>query len=317
MRSDIFHSIVQLEAERKSFVLVYCSGRRRGKQISAEDAETIYCALEGKFDQRPIDLVLNTEGGQVAAAYKIARLLREFGKEYRVLIPQKARSAGTLLALGASHIVMNPLSELSPIDANFAPSSSNSSEMTPPRISTEDIRAFRKMAKEWFSIKDSQQGLALFSLLSQRIFPATLGAFYSADQYLKKIGVELLAQQRPRWSGKRRNKIIERLISEWPIHTHSIDRQQAKDLGIAVMDANPRERVLMQNILDAAHARLGHSNATQGSAEVEKSCLICTKEFESHFHIERRQVPGMQTSAERGSSVIFQEIGEWRSVSLK
>jgi len=66
-----------------------------------------------------IDFLLNTPGGDVGTADKIARILRRrvgsTGK-FRVLVPDFAKSAGTLLALGADTIVMSDSSELGPID---------------------------------------------------------------------------------------------------------------------------------------------------------------------------------------------------------
>ncbi len=66
-----------------------------------------------------IDFLLNTSGGDVGAADKIARILRRrVGSDgvFRVLVPDYAKSAGTLLALGADTIVMSDSSELGPID---------------------------------------------------------------------------------------------------------------------------------------------------------------------------------------------------------
>lgn len=66
-----------------------------------------------------IDFLLNTPGGDVGAADKIARILRRRVGSHgtlRVIVPDYAKSAGTLLALGADTIVMSDSSELGPID---------------------------------------------------------------------------------------------------------------------------------------------------------------------------------------------------------
>ena len=48
--------------------------------------------------------------------WPIVSLIREFDKDFEVLVPYRCHSSGTLTALGAKRIVMDQLSELSPID---------------------------------------------------------------------------------------------------------------------------------------------------------------------------------------------------------
>ena len=64
----------------------------------------------------PIDLVLHTPGGLVLAADQIARALIRHRAPVRVLIPHYAMSGGTLLALAADEVVMDPNAVLGPVD---------------------------------------------------------------------------------------------------------------------------------------------------------------------------------------------------------
>ncbi len=65
-----------------------------------------------------LDLLLHTGGGDIDAAEKIISLVRRRVGEgkLRVVIPDFAKSAGTLMALGADSLVMSDTSELGPID---------------------------------------------------------------------------------------------------------------------------------------------------------------------------------------------------------
>jgi Serine dehydrogenase proteinase len=66
-----------------------------------------------------IDFLLHTTGGDIDAADKIVRILRKrVGAEHelRVVVPDHAKSAGTLIAIGSDWIVMSESSELGPID---------------------------------------------------------------------------------------------------------------------------------------------------------------------------------------------------------
>jgi len=62
-------------------------------------------------------LFLISNGGSVEAAYKITKLCKQFSdSKYEVIIPRHAKSAATLVAIGADVIHIGPLGELGPID---------------------------------------------------------------------------------------------------------------------------------------------------------------------------------------------------------
>jgi hypothetical protein len=65
-----------------------------------------------------LDLLLHTGGGDIDAAEKLVSMMRQrVGiAKLRVIVPDFAKSAGTLIALGADSIVMSDTSELGPID---------------------------------------------------------------------------------------------------------------------------------------------------------------------------------------------------------
>ena len=65
-----------------------------------------------------LDFMLHTPGGDMDAAEKLITMIRtRVGNGYlRVIVPDFAKSAGTLMAIGADKIVMSDTSELGPID---------------------------------------------------------------------------------------------------------------------------------------------------------------------------------------------------------
>jgi ClpP class serine protease len=83
--------------------------------IDVDDAEAVLRGIRGARD-RPVDLVLHTPGGQYHAALQIARALRNHKAKTRVLVPHIAMSGGTLIALGADEVVMDPDAILGPVD---------------------------------------------------------------------------------------------------------------------------------------------------------------------------------------------------------
>ncbi|MCC8977905.1 SDH family Clp fold serine proteinase [Bradyrhizobium acaciae] len=110
------------------------------KQINAAEHTNLICyvgSLETEIDRNdvigfvemlhnipensPIDLLLNTGGGDVDACEKLVSLIhaKARDKEFRVVVPDLAKSAGTLMALGANKIIMSDASELGMIDPQF------------------------------------------------------------------------------------------------------------------------------------------------------------------------------------------------------
>lgn len=90
----------------------------RDQGISEEDVrylEELLCTITA---DRPLDLMLNSPGGSIATAVKMVNMLWNADGDnlFRLVVPDEAKSAATLVALGASEIVMSNTSELGPID---------------------------------------------------------------------------------------------------------------------------------------------------------------------------------------------------------
>lgn len=87
-----------------------------GRYITIEDSEEILRAIKLTPPDMPIDLILHTPGGLVLAAEQIARALIKHRGKVTVFVPHYAMSGGTLIALAADEIVMDPNAVLGPLD---------------------------------------------------------------------------------------------------------------------------------------------------------------------------------------------------------
>lgn len=120
-RADRVQIIKGIEQSRRSQIIVYFTGDRKpfGSRIAEDAVRPIYehlLNLQLGKEIKSIDLFLYSRGGDVSVPWRIATMIREFGKEFNLLIPYKAQSAATLLSLGADNIVMTKKAELGPID---------------------------------------------------------------------------------------------------------------------------------------------------------------------------------------------------------
>jgi ClpP class serine protease len=86
------------------------------KYITIDDAEAILRAIRLTQDEKPIDLIVHTPGGLVLAAAQIAHAIRKHKGKVTVFVPHYAMSGGTLIALAADEIVMDPNAVLGPVD---------------------------------------------------------------------------------------------------------------------------------------------------------------------------------------------------------
>ena len=86
--------------------------------ITEEDLQGMMEVIHGL--KRPkLDLILHSPGGSAAAAEAIVLYLRSKFKNVRVIVPQAAMSAATMLACSADEIVLGKHSFLGPIDPQF------------------------------------------------------------------------------------------------------------------------------------------------------------------------------------------------------
>ena len=90
----------------------------RGREFTTIEQSLKAAALPGKA-QTTVDLWLDSPGGSARSAYKIALLLRSIACRVRVVIPDYAKSAATLLSLVADEIYMGPAAELGPLDVQL------------------------------------------------------------------------------------------------------------------------------------------------------------------------------------------------------
>lgn len=65
---------------------------------------------------RPVDLLLETNGGGTDATEKLCSILRAMAPDLRVIVPRRAKSNGTVLTMCGQTVVLGMESELGPID---------------------------------------------------------------------------------------------------------------------------------------------------------------------------------------------------------
>jgi ClpP class serine protease len=90
------------------------------RYIDIDDSEEVMRAIRMTPHNTPIDLIMHTPGGIALAATQIALALKAHPAPKRVIVPHYAMSGGTLIALAADEILMDPHAVLGPIDPQLS-----------------------------------------------------------------------------------------------------------------------------------------------------------------------------------------------------
>jgi len=85
--------------------------------LEAADVQALVNILLKVGEVDTLSVILHSPGGDGTVVERFVSLCRVQCKRFRVIIPHQAKSAATLISLGADEIVMGPTSELGPIDA--------------------------------------------------------------------------------------------------------------------------------------------------------------------------------------------------------
>lgn len=123
---QIRHKYLKSLAEKTNRnVIAYYSGWLQNPGISNTsindiDKNAFMATIRDLDRSKGLDLILHTPGGDTAATESLVDYLRQmFGIDIRVIVPQLAMSAGTMIACASKEIIMGKQSSLGPIDPQF------------------------------------------------------------------------------------------------------------------------------------------------------------------------------------------------------
>lgn len=234
--------IADIEKQRGSRLICFLTTLRPGVagQIADDQVRVLFDHLL-KLPKRRVeklDLFLVSNGGNGVVPWRIVSLLREFSETFRVLIPYRAYSAASLIALGADEIVMHPFGELGPID----PSVSNdfnprNAQGQPLAISVEDVKAYINFIKKTVGITHEDELVKTIEALCNQVHPLALGNVERFVSQSRMIATKVLKTHMNEAADHIIDEMVENMTSKLYFHGHPINRVEAKnDLKLKVAD---------------------------------------------------------------------------------
>lgn len=193
------------------------------------DADSIYNAVTSFAQDKPILLVLYSNGGIIGSAYLIGQLCREHTKDkFVITVPRQAKSAATLLCCAADEIHMGSLSELGPIDPQI-----NGLPALGLKNSIEHIANL---------VKETPESAEMFArYLHYSVRPIDLGYYErvaeSAMQYAEKL-LQSNSDKLP----KQASAIAYDLVYTYKDHGFVLDKNESTNIfGTELVKLNTRE----------------------------------------------------------------------------
>jgi hypothetical protein len=239
-QSPLFHAENSLRYDRQLLIRAY-EATYNCRLIVAVDFLFPYAINvfeELIFDADPgqdLHLMLSTPGGDGETAVRLVRSAQARCKELTVIIPDQAKSAGTILALGAHRILMGPTSDLGPIDPQFQVGTSGG------LVSAKDIIAAVEAAESAIQTKPDTYPLhsALLADVTALMVQQARSALARSGDIMREA-IESNPDRTKDDVDKLCIKLKEPLIDIPKSHGAILGEDYANDLGLPITAADPR-----------------------------------------------------------------------------
>lgn len=247
--------ISELEKARSSKVVAYTTSDRGNAsgQIGDDAVRPLYDHFRSIGKVKKADLLIYSQGGSTDTPWRIVSLVREFAEEFAVLVPYRAMSAATMIALGADEIVMCPKGELGPIDPQLMQIQTGpNGESSQQEISVEDIMAYVRFLKDEVGLSDQNALGTQATVLTDKLSPQVLGKIYRAHSHIRSVARKLLEAHSPKFEidGPSIDVIVDTLAEKTFEHGHAIGRREARGIGLNVIKPERETEDLIWNLFE-------------------------------------------------------------------
>ena len=223
--------------------------------------DSLFAKREHILPDCPALLLIDSPGGEARTAYQVARLFNRRGG-FTVLIPRFAKSAATLLSLGAQMIYMGLDAELGPLDAQL-----RDTEREDVMSALDEVHSLERLNAAALEVFDQTMHLLLPRTGKRVDSLLPLALDYTANilkplienidavhftrmsrilRVAEQYAVRLLSANRV-YNEESASRIAGRLVEMYSEHGFVIDSHEARNIGLRVEEL-PQE---LSNIFDS------------------------------------------------------------------
>lgn len=233
--------------------------------ITDEDVQGLMEVIHG-LKGPSLDLIVHSPGGSAEATEAIVSYLRTKFSDIRVIIPQSAMSAATMLACASNKIVMGKHSFIGPIDPQLMLHTQVGVQAVPAQAILDQF----ELAKS--ECEDPKKLGSWLPILSQ-YGPALLIQCANALKLSEQLVSEWLESYM--FAGRENAKDVSKGIAakladhkEFKSHGRHINRDKAKEMGLIVEDLED-DQEFQDLILSVFHATTHTFNGTNAVKIIE------------------------------------------------
>lgn len=250
--NKLVSAVKSLEQSLEMSIWLLVQKGRDQENFGGLDENLFYAFLAAKKELpkgKPVALLVDSPGGHARSAYRIAMLLRKHCGGFITIVPRAAKSAATLLSLGADSILLGRHGELGPLDAQY---------MDPERegvsSALDEVQALERLHASAMEAVDrsmllllARTGKKIESLLPvvlkfvsdmmRPLFEKIDAVQYTQRSRALKVAEEYAVRLlRPRYTKEDAESIARKLVEAYPDHGFVIDASESASIGLDVME---------------------------------------------------------------------------------
>lgn len=209
-----------------------------------------------------VALLIDSPGGSARHAFKLAKILRNHAGGFTAVVPLYAKSAATLLALGADQILLAQDAELGPLDAQHF-----DAEREEYASALNEVQSLARLNADALAAIDSamwllgmRSGKKVSTLLpiATNFVIGMLGTvfdkldtvhFSQMARMLKEAEDYAVRLLQPRYSEQQAKGIASHLVSNYPEHGFPIDPEEAATFGLLTIQPSPDELAIIEKLV--------------------------------------------------------------------
>jgi hypothetical protein len=230
--------IEQIQKKTQRELIIYVTDPTAEEGINPDDIapfEDLMRSVKGP----EIDFILNSNGGSIDTAEKLLFMCRNKAKHLRVIVPERAKSAATLIALGSDEIVMSVISELGPTDPQIKIPEQGGGHTWMPAHS---IREGLEKVKE--EIKNDPDMYIVYAPLLDHLNVGLLDMCDRAIAASERFAIKWLQKHMLKDNPTKAEEVTEYLCgTERFLHSEVIDAVKADEIGLQVLNLPPEDQL--------------------------------------------------------------------------